>query len=312
MIMATLHHSGPGTGLAREETLSQPPAIRLSALAGRAHRTGTKSRMVAFACVGLSTLACAASLAWILMTPSDQGLTPQAFHARLLWGGLGALFSLASGVAGMVFWPQRRRLAGRPPDSTLSMYDSMTGLPTERLFLVLLTQAVARVQHGQRMVAVLVIALEHCRPGGQGSGLQNLTLVVRVQAARIKGAVQSHDTVARLGEHRFAVILDSLDGAARALTIAQDILRTMSLPLVIEGHELLLSCRIGVSVAPVDGTDSAALLAGATQALADGQRHDAPINFLSNVTALTSLGAPEARFEPTRTDHRFPAVASRR
>lgn len=297
--------------LAREEQLSQPPAIRPNAVAGRIHRTGTKSRMVAFAYVGLSALACAASLAWILMTPS-QGLTPHAFHARLLWGGLGALLSLASGVAGMVFWPERRRLAGRPPDTTLSMYDSMTGLPTERLFLVLLTQALARIQHSQRMVAVLVIALEQCRPGGQGSGLQNLTLVVRVQAARIKGSVQSHDTVARLGEHRFAVILDSLDGAARALAIAQDIRRTMSLPLVIEGHELLLSCRIGVSVAPVDGTDSTALLAGATQALAEGQRDDAPIKFLSNVTALTSSGALGTPLEPPPKDHRSPAVASHR
>ncbi len=309
MIMATLHHSGPGTVTAREEKCSQPPAIRLSAVAGRSHRTGTKSRMVAFVYVGFSTLACAASLAWILMTPS--GLTPQAFHARLLWGGLGALLSLASGVAGMVFWPQRR-LASRPPDTTLSMYDSMTGLPTERLFLVLLTQALARVKHSQRMVAVLVIALEQCRPGGQESGLQNLTLVVRVQAARIKGAVPSHDTVARLGEHRFAVILDGLDGTARAHSIAQDIRRTMSLPLVIEGHEVLLSCRIGVSVAPLDGTDSAALLAGATRALADGQRDDASIKFLSNVTALTPSGAPGTRLEPPLKDHRSPAVASHR
>ncbi len=262
--------------------------------------------MVTFVCFVLSIGTCAASLAWILTVPSDPGLRPEADHARLLWGGLGAFLSLGSGAVGLMFWPPRQQIHHRPPNTTLSMYDSVTGLPAERLFLLLLTQSLARVKESHRMLAVLVIALEQCRPCSTATGLHHVTLVGRVQGARIKGAVQAHHTVARLSEHRFAVLLDGLDTATHALSIAQDIRRAMSLPLVVEGHELLLSCRIGISMAPFDGMDDAALLVGASQALAEGQHDDAPIKFLSNVTGLTSDR------EPSCKDLRSHVIASRR
>ncbi|MBD0315214.1 MAG: diguanylate cyclase [Nitrospiraceae bacterium] len=212
----------------------------------------------------------------------------------------------------MMFWPKRKRLLPGPPEPTLCMYDSVTGLPTERLFLLLLTHTLAQAKQSQQIVAVFVVALEPCRPRPVGPGQQNATLVERVQGARIKGAVHPHHTVARLSADRFAVIVDGLDGVPGAVSIAQDIRQAMSLPLVVEGHELLLSCRIGVSVAPLDGMDSAALLDGATRALAKGQHDDAPINFLSDVTALTSAGQPGAGGESLRKHHGLNILASHR
>jgi diguanylate cyclase (GGDEF)-like protein len=311
--MAIVYHSARPLALAQQdERLSQSPALRRRAMDGESHRSGSGSRLGAFLCIGGSTLICAASLAWILASPLDESIPPTVFHARLLWGALGAVLSLAVGVGGIALWPRRTRRRARSRDAVPSTYDSMTGLPTQRLFFVLLSQALARSKTTNRGVAVLVIALEACCRLAAGNVLRNVTLVVRVQAARIKGALQSHDTVARLAEDRFAVILDGVESAERVRSIADNIQRAMSLPLVVEGQELLLSCRIGAALALSGGAESQTLLAEATQALADSQSADVSIKVLSDVTALTSFARPAQPVVLPSDDQRSDAVTSHR
>jgi len=98
-----------------------------------------------------------------------------------------------------------------------------------------------------------------------------MTLVVRIQAARIKSALQPHDVVARLSEYTFAVIADNLQSPDEARVIADKIQHAIALPLLIEGQELLISCRIGGIVGPQPGTKAESLLDAATQALENGR-----------------------------------------
>jgi len=254
-------------------------------------------------CVALSALACAASLVWILTSPSGPAAkldtdaifpTSLGFTQRLLVGGAGALIGVGLGLVGYVAWPRRPARRAHTKDISLATYDSVTGLPSRRLFLVLLSQALSRAQGTGRIVAVLVAELEQFRPLPTSAMLSNLTLVVRVQAARIKSALQSHDTVARLGERTFAVIVDNLLSADQALPIARKIQSTMSLPLFVEGQELLLSCRIGGAVAPFHGTAGEILLDAASQLLSHSQRDDDSIQFLSDPTALPAEAQPQS------------------
>lgn len=229
----------------------------------------------------------------MLTAPDSRGArlsatSVQGINQRLLTGGLGAVISLGIGIVGILCWPQSGRRPERREDTSLSAYDGMTGLPTRRLFMVLLTQALARAEHTRRCVAVLVIELLHCRPSATSEARPNMTLVVRVQAARIKSVLQSHDAVARLDEQRFAVILDHLDAPEPILAIARSIQSTMALPLQIEGQEMLLSCRIAGALAPFDGQDGDHLLDKATQLLAGSQTDDAAIVFSSNPATMAS------------------------
>ena len=221
-------------------------------------------------------------------------LVPYDIAPRLIAGGIGILLSLGLGFGGRLYWPQAHTTRVRNQDVSLAIYDSLTGLPSRRLFLVLLSQALTRAESTGRVVAILAIALEHFRPMPTSTAVPNKALVVRVQAARIKSALQSHDAVARLDARTFAVIIDNLDSPDRVIPLAQKIQSTMSLPLLVEGQELLLSCRIGGTLAPFDGTDAETLLDAACQILSSRQGYDASIVFLSD--PATGSPNPHAPF----------------
>lgn len=191
-------------------------------------------------------------------------------------------------MAGFLCWLYRPELTGRKQGSSPSAYDGVTGLPTRRLFLVLLKQALSRAETTRRHVAVLICALEQFRPLSGASTAPNMTLVVRVQAARIKSTLQPHDVVARLDEHTFAVIADNLESPDQAGVIAKKIQSTVSLPLLIEGQELLVSSRIGGIVGPQKGTDAEFFLDAASRALSESLTVNDSIVVVSDPATTTS------------------------
>ncbi|MGH7256843.1 MAG: diguanylate cyclase domain-containing protein [Nitrospiraceae bacterium] len=158
-----------------------------------------------------------------------------------------------------------RRLAGKA--SATSTYDSVTGLPTKRLFTTLVNQALSRTQRTGRQVAVLMIDLDHFTLSGDLQGQVNSNMIYRVQAARVKSALRSSDTVARMGERSFAVLLDNMTGSAEVVAIAKKMQATVSLPFTLEGHELFLTSRIGFELSSPE-SEAAGLLDAATQAVA--------------------------------------------
>jgi diguanylate cyclase (GGDEF)-like protein len=270
---------------------------------------------MAAVCISLSALAFAGSLAYTLLTPDAQpsgghnatGL--HETHVRLIMGGVGAIISLAIGITGVLYWPRRDHIRLRRAEQSVSTYDSMTGLPTRRLLAVLLGQALARAAETRRLVGVLVIELDYCRPGSPERTMPNLPLIARVQAARIKSTVNTHDAVARLDEHRFAVVLENGEQPDGFLSIARAIQSTIALPLQVEGQELLLSCRIGGAVAPADGTDADTLLEKAAQRLPQSQNDDASVALSSEVPA--SLRDPESAPAATVVHPRSPLGTGR-
>ncbi|HWG95906.1 MAG TPA: GGDEF domain-containing protein [Nitrospira sp.] len=188
---------------------------------------------------------------------------------RVVIGWMGLFIAAGFGVAGLLCWPYGQDLVRRKQDGAPSAYDGVTGLPTRRLFLVLLKQALSRAETTKRHVAVLVCVLEQFRPLSTSSVAPNMTLVVRVQAARIKSALRPHDVVARLDEYTFAVIADNLESPDEARLIAGKIQQAIALPLLIEGQELLISCRIGGIVGPQSGTNAEMLLEAASETLSN-------------------------------------------
>jgi diguanylate cyclase (GGDEF)-like protein len=224
---------------------------------------------------------------------------------------MGLFIAAGFGVVGFLYWPYPQDLERHNQDGAPSAYDDVTGLPTRRLFLVLLKQALSRSETTKRHVAVLVCTLEQFRPLSTASAAPNMTLVVRVQAARIKSALQPHDVVARLDEHTFAVIVDNLDSPDQAGVIAEKIQSTVSLPLLIEGQELLMSCRIGGIVGPNQGATAEALLDAAADILENGRSNKegrtlivaAPQPWLTG-PEVSPLPTVSGRHEASLTSHR--------
>ncbi|MEQ1563244.1 MAG: GGDEF domain-containing protein [Nitrospiraceae bacterium] len=181
-----------------------------------------------------------------------------------------------------------RRSRSRDSVPEVAAYDYVTGLPTRRLFETLLEQAVGRSAKTGRPLTVLVVELEHFRMVAESQGQANSNALVRVQAARVKGVLRSMDTVARLTQDQFAVIADNLTSHHEVSAIVEKLQTTVGLPLTLDGHELFLTCRIGIARYPDDATEQEGLLAQALQAVKHAKSHGQAVRFSSSETHSTA------------------------
>jgi len=169
-----------------------------------------------------------------------------------------------------------------------STYDYVTGLPTRRLFGTLLEQAVGRAAKTGRPIALLVVELDHFRMVAESQGQANGNVLVRVQAARVKGVIRSTETLARLAQDQLAMILDNLTSPQDVTTTVEKLQATVGLPLTLEGQELFLTCRIGVALYPQDATDPDELINQAMRAVKTAKSEGQSVQFASPIAAASS------------------------
>jgi diguanylate cyclase (GGDEF)-like protein len=181
-----------------------------------------------------------------------------------------ALFILAT-----TFWTSRRAdesarsllRAGEANTSCIGTYDSVTGLPTKRLFSSLLQQGLGRARRNGRHVAVLVVEMDHFTLTAELQGQVNCNLIYRVQAARLKSALRTTDCVARWAERTFAVLLEQVMDPEEVIATAKKMQLIVSLPFTLEGHEIFLTSRIGIGLSTCEDDKGTALIESATQAV---------------------------------------------
>ncbi|MDO9117743.1 MAG: GGDEF domain-containing protein [Nitrospira sp.] len=222
---------------------------------------------------------------------------------ELLVGGVGLFVSISLSLAGIWYWPFGRRTRRQPREDSLAAYDHVTGLPTLRLFTVLLEQGLTRASNMGRSIGVLVADLHQFRPLPTSiptPNISNISLIVRVQAARIKSALPSNHTVARIGDRRFAILIENVVAREEIDTLAQNIYRTMSLPLMIEGQEVLLTCQIGGAMYASSGASGETLLSQAVKSLALATSEN-PIRFSDSLTAAPSPSSMAMQSAPSES-----------
>jgi diguanylate cyclase (GGDEF)-like protein len=194
-------------------------------------------------------------------------LLPPTFLQWLLVGASAAVLLLFVGrLARNWLFPKTRGTDAEREERTV--YDPVTGLPGRRLFLAIVRQALARAARTGQMVAVFIVELDHFKVVTETRGRMNGDIVIRVQAARLKGALRSQDMLARLTQNQFAAMLENVGSAADVVSMAQKMRDTVGLPLMLEGDELFLSCRIGCAFYPQDAADGPRLVEHAARALA--------------------------------------------
>ena len=162
-------------------------------------------------------------------------------------------------------FPWTDRVRAEPP--AFSTYDSVTGLPTKRLFMTLVGQALLRARKVGRQVAILMAELDHFAPEANRHGAPHGNLLYRVQAARLKSALRTTETVARLGDRSFAALIENIAERSEVEAVATKMQATISLPFILEGRELFLTSRIGIGLSSLGTTDAAGLLDLATHAV---------------------------------------------
>ncbi len=137
------------------------------------------------------------------------------------------------------------------------MHDLMTGLPNRAMLLEQIERCQARQRNENAPpFAVLFVDLDNFKSVNDSLGHALGDELLRQVADRLVGSVRSFDAVtrvgaesaARLGGDEFVVLLDAIRLPGDAGLVAQRIVRTLSKPMNIGGHEVTPSASVGVVV----------------------------------------------------------------
>jgi diguanylate cyclase (GGDEF)-like protein len=161
----------------------------------------------------------------------------------------------------------------------LAYNDVLTNLPNRTLFFELLGKSIEQAGHDGRQVAVLFMDLDRFKYVNDNLGHHVGDRLLQAVAKRVRTAVRGDDTVARLGGDEFTVVLNELDNPASAATAAHNIVRTLSAPFPIDGHDIFVTASVGIAMYPHDGGDVATLVKHADSAMYRAKRTNTGFQF---------------------------------
>ncbi len=149
----------------------------------------------------------------------------------------------------------------------MAHHDALTGLPNRRLMQDRLNQAIMAARRKQRHVAVLFLDLDRFKVVNDTLGHDTGDFILKDVARRLASCVREGDTVSREGGDEFVMILPELERPESARVVADKIMKELSRPIEIGGHEIHITPSIGISHYPNDATDVHQLLKQADNAM---------------------------------------------
>lgn len=142
----------------------------------------------------------------------------------------------------------------------LARFDSLTGLTNRHAFTQLLSQVIARASRAEGKVALLFLDLNRFKQVNDNLGHEVGDLLLREVALRLKQSVREGDVLSRLGGDEFTVIIESVNTARNAVSVAQNIIASFEEPFHILEHEIHIGASIGIALFPDSALDTKALL----------------------------------------------------
>jgi len=129
-------------------------------------------------------------------------------------------------------------------------HDPLTGLANRMLFEDRLQVVITQAQRNKTLFALMYFDLDHFKAINDTLGHDTGDALLIAVTQRMKTAIRAEDTLCRIGGDEFTLIVNTIESAADAETVAQKMLTAFSLPFICNEHELSISSSIGISLYP--------------------------------------------------------------
>jgi diguanylate cyclase (GGDEF)-like protein/PAS domain S-box-containing protein len=166
----------------------------------------------------------------------------------------------------------REREAAEQKVRELANHDALTGLPNRRLLEDRLEQALRKARRSRNQVSLQFIDLDRFKHVNDTLGHRVGDLLLQAVARRLCSLLREVDTVSRIGGDEFVVVLPDLESSAVACDVAKRMLEALAQPYAIEGHEVVATPSIGISMYPEHGDHAEELLVHADQAMYEAKQ----------------------------------------
>ncbi|PVZ61646.1 diguanylate cyclase [Pseudomonas sp. B1(2018)] len=150
----------------------------------------------------------------------------------------------------------------------LTHYDELTGLANRAMFRERLSEAHQRVrQGGYRSLALLHINLDRFKQLNDSLGHEVADQLLQKMARRLVNALPEADTIARLSGDEFAVLFNAYGNLSSLARVATRLATKLRVPVTIDGHELVVSASMGISLLPDNAREISALVSQSNMAM---------------------------------------------
>ena len=150
--------------------------------------------------------------------------------------------------------------------SHMAHYDALTDLPNRTFFYEKMEELLMRLPRGGSF-GVFSLDLDHFKSVNDTLGHQIGDKLLQAVAERMRGCVRETDTVARLGGDEFAILQAKFGSPADATALAARLIKAVSAPYQLGGHQVSVGTSIGIAIAPGDGIDPNQIMKNADLAL---------------------------------------------
>lgn len=146
-------------------------------------------------------------------------------------------------------------------------YDHLTGFPIRGQLDEYLDKELERAKKQKTMLGLLFIDLDRFRRINETFGYQCGDQILKTAAKRLKQSVQQRHMISRIAGDSFIVLLPDMQSESEARAIAEQIVKNISLPIAAGDKEMFITCSIGISIYPADGTSRNDLIRHAASAM---------------------------------------------
>ncbi|MCA2000161.1 MAG: EAL domain-containing protein, partial [Hyphomicrobiales bacterium] len=146
-------------------------------------------------------------------------------------------------------------------------HDPLSGLPNRAVLCDTLAENIEDLPNRDSSIAVLLLDLDKFKDVNDIYGHAAGDKVIVDFGNRVRALLRQTDMIARLGGDEFAVMQTGIRSHGETTWLAQAIIDAANRPFVMDGATMQIGVTIGISFAPDDGLEIAAILRAADTAL---------------------------------------------